>query len=345
MRRLSATVSLLAMLSLGATSLPPVARAQDPAAPDSSDGLRQMLSEHQTNVLAGLDPSSIAAPDAAPLEPEELDKLVAPVALYPDALLAQVLVAATYPLQIVNADRLIDASKDMSDDELSDAVAKQKWDPSVLVLLSGFPTVVQRMADDLEWTEQLGSAMVSQDNDVLAAVQRMRAQAEGTGYLTSNAAQKVEKSDGQIYIKPADPDVVYVPSYDATAAYTTAPTAQPYIAPAQSGFSPSPLVAGAVAFGAALLIQELFGNNDKNHNDNNRQRLERLLARVAADRLAAAPVLPPAPAGGHALRRSQLELGARPLLGSQPAELAPRRRRGAAALRCGTPAGAAMDGA
>ena len=87
---------------------------------------------------------------------EELDELVAPVALYPDALLAQVLVAAAFPLQVAKADQLIDASADMGEDELSRALERQEFDPSVLVLMSGFPTVVSRMADDLDWTERLG---------------------------------------------------------------------------------------------------------------------------------------------------------------------------------------------
>ena len=129
------------------------------------------------------------------------------------------------------------------------------------MLLSGFPTVVERMADDLDWTEALGNAMLVQDDDVLAAVQRMREQALDTGYLTSNAAQVVEEDDEQIYIRPADPEVVYVPNYDPALAFTSAPTASPYIAPPQSGFA-NPLVAGAIAFGATLLVQELFADDD-----------------------------------------------------------------------------------
>ena len=200
--------------------------------------------------------------DAEPLlAAEALDAIVAPVALYPDALLAQVLVAATYPLQVVKAGRLLEESEGLSDDELTERISAEDWDPSILVLLSGFPTVVERMADDLDWTEALGNAMLAQDDDVLAAVQRMREQALDTGYLTSNAAQVVEEDDAQIYIRPADPEVVYVPNYDPAMAFTSAPTASPYIAPPRSGFA-NPLVAGAIAFGAALLIQELFADDD-----------------------------------------------------------------------------------
>ena len=169
-------------------------------------------------------PSLTAFPaDEAPvlLEPEELDALVAPVALYPDALLAQVLVAATHPLQVAKADQLIAASAEMPEDELTDALARQDFDPSVLVLMAGFPTVVSRMAEDLDWTERLGLAMLSQDEDVLEAVQRMRAEAEAVGNLESNEAQIVEEDAGEIYIRPADPEVVYVPSYDPVTTYTT----------------------------------------------------------------------------------------------------------------------------
>ena len=101
---------------------------------------------------------------------DQLDALVAPVALYPDPLLAQCLVASTYPLQVVKADRLLAANAGVSDEELAERIAEQEWDPSVMVLLSGFPTVIQRMAADIDWTERLGNAMLQQDDDVLAAV-------------------------------------------------------------------------------------------------------------------------------------------------------------------------------
>jgi hypothetical protein len=207
---------------------------------------------------------------------DELDELVAPVALYPDALLAQVLVAAAFPLQVAKADQLIDASADMTDEELSDELASREFDPSVLVLMSGFPTVISRMADDLDWTDRLGQAMIAQDDDVLAAVQRMRAEAEAQGNLTSNAAQLIEKDDDQIYIKPADPKVVYVPTYNPQSVYTTAYTPStattPYVAP-QSGSNPlaNPFIAGALAFGGGLLVSELFDddNDGSNKNKNN----------------------------------------------------------------------------
>ena len=154
------------------------------------------------------------------LDADALDELVAPIALYPDALLAQVLVASTFPLEIVKADRFIDESKDLPEKERADKAAQEDWDPSISTLAGGFPSVVARMADDLDWTERLGNAMVAQDEDVLSAVQRMRSRAVAAGTLTSNDAQVVESEDDNVTIDPADPNVVYVPAYDASTAYT-----------------------------------------------------------------------------------------------------------------------------
>ena len=241
MRYLTTSVAILAMVS-AAVMTPAASWAQDGA------GLRDALSEAQAGdnsalreaIAADGDAPSLAAfpADEAPvlLEPEELDALVAPVALYPDALLAQVLVAATHPLQVAKADQLIAASAEMPEDELTDALARQDFDPSVLVLMAGFPTVVSRMAEDLDWTERLGLAMLSQDEDVLEAVQRMRAEAEAVGNLESNEAQIVEEDAGEIYIRPADPEVVYVPSYDPVTTYTT-PYTPAYTTP-YTGTSP-----------------------------------------------------------------------------------------------------------
>ena len=263
MRWLTTTVAVAALISVGITGRFPAVMAQEIVLPPP----RPSLTEAQTSLTSAAvahDLDGLAAEDS--ISDEELNALVAPVALYPDALLAQVLVAATYPLQIVEADRLLAESERMSDDELSEAIAEQDWDPSVLVLTTGFPTVVERMADDLDWTEQLGLAMVSQDDDVLAAVQRMRREALDTGYLNSNEAQVVDQTDDQIYIRPADPDVVYVPNYDSNLAFTSTTTTSPYIAPRQIPFA-NPLVAGAVAFGAALLVTQLFGDDDNDNDD------------------------------------------------------------------------------
>jgi hypothetical protein len=269
MRHVITAATLTAFVGLGLAGAPTPGRAQDYDS-QLADRLRDAIEAGRS----GSDPLDLNAGAPAPLGAdllynEELDELVAPIALYPDALLAQVLVAATYPFQIAKADQLIDASTAMTDQELSDALGAQEWDPSVLVLLSGFPTVIGRMAEDLAWTERLGLAMVQQDDDVLAAVQRMRARAEATGYLTTNEAQVVERRDDQLYIRPTDPDLIYVPSYDTAAAFTSPATATPYLSPQpQAGFSAQDaLITGAIAFGSALLVNELFGNEDEDEDD------------------------------------------------------------------------------
>jgi hypothetical protein len=259
-------------LSVAVTIVAGLATAFGPIAASAQDALRDAVTETQQKSDAART-TDADVPEPTLLTEAELDELVAPVALYPDALLAQVLVAATYPLQIVEAERFLGDSAQMSDEEAATALESKSWDPSVLVLASGFPTVVKRMSEDLEWTDRLGRAMLDQDDDVLAAVQRKRAEAKEMGYLADNAAQTVETDEsGDIAIEPADPKVVYVPTYDPQTVYTTPSTAQPYVAPVSEatttgGFHPNPLVTGALAFGAALLVSQLFGNGDDDDND------------------------------------------------------------------------------
>ena len=256
----------VAALALIAALVPPPALAQDPAPAEDLESLVDSLSGDEAAAE-----DELLMPEEELLTEAELDELVAPIALYPDALLAQVLVASTYPLQIVKADRIVAASEGLSDEELSETLSDQEFDPSVLVLLSGFPTVVERMADDLDWTEALGIAMLQQDEDVLTAVQRLRADAQDMGYLSSNDAQTIEEDDGQIYIAPADPEVVYVPTYDPSVVYTSPAPAEPYyVAPAQST-SPwsaqSLITGGVIGFGTAMLVDELWGDDDDDDDD------------------------------------------------------------------------------
>lgn len=209
---------------------------------------------------AAAEPAAIAAElaDETTLDAEELDTLVAPVALYPDALLTQVLVAATYPLDVVKADRWVSDNAGLDAEARADAAAEQPWDESVAVLAGGFPDVLHRMADDIDWTESLGDAMIAQTDDLLDAVQRMRARAAAAGNLDSNEAQTVETDDtGDISIAPAEPDVVYVPTYDPVNTFAPVPTA------VDTGTTVGGVLAtGAVAFGAALLVDEIFDDDD-----------------------------------------------------------------------------------
>src|SRR5216110_2613540 len=134
--------------------------------------------------------------EPAKLPSGELDSLVAPIALYPDPLLAQTLAASTYPLEVIQLQQWMDKNKNLQGKALADAVAKQPWDPSVQGLVE-FPDVVQRMAGNIQWTTDLGNAFLAQQSDVMDAVQRMRAKAEGKGTLKTSAQQKVEtKTEG-----------------------------------------------------------------------------------------------------------------------------------------------------
>jgi hypothetical protein len=210
-----------------------------------------------------------AAEDAAPAEPvysaEELDELTAPVALYPDALLTQVFVAATYPLEIVKAARWIAENADLAEDARADAAAAEGWDASVTVLAAGFPDVITRMADDLDWTETLGDAVLVQTDDVMDSVQRQRARAAAVGNLESNEAQAIVYEDNVIAIEPADPEVVYVPAYDAQTVYTQPAAAAPVVVTEadDDGYSSGELVAtGLIAFGAGMVVNEVFDDDD-----------------------------------------------------------------------------------
>ena len=164
------------------------------------------------------------AEEAAPKIPDaELDSLVAPIALYPDPLLSQALVASTYPVELIQLQQWTKKNTGLKDQALADAVAKQPWDPSIQGL-APFPDVVETLAENIQWTSDLGNAFLAQQADVMAAIQRMRAKAQGTGALKTSAQQKVETQSidgGQqaIVIQPADPNTVYVPSYDPATVY------------------------------------------------------------------------------------------------------------------------------
>src|SRR5580692_3302225 len=150
--------------------------------------------------------------------PQELQQLVAPIALYPDALVAQILAAATYPTQIVEADRWMQRHSKLKGEELAKEVDKQDWDPSVKALAQ-FPSVLENMDKNLSWTSSLGEAYANQPDDVSNAVQTLRGQAEKTGHLNSNEQEKVTTKGSTIIIEPANPEMVYVPAYDPWLVY------------------------------------------------------------------------------------------------------------------------------
>jgi uncharacterized membrane protein YgcG len=146
--------------------------------------------------------------------PEQLQRLVAPIALYPDSLISQILAAATFPEQVVEADRWVQNHQDLKGDDLAQAVDQEPWDPSVKAL-TAFPSVLGNMDKNLSWTSSLGDAYYNQQDDVMSAIQVMRQKAKAAGNLKSTDQQAVSDDPyGDIQIAPANPDVVYVPAYD-----------------------------------------------------------------------------------------------------------------------------------
>ena len=179
-----------------------------------------------------------------PLGPEQLNQLVAPVALYPDSLVAQVMAAATYPAQVAGAEQFIQQSGNYPPEQLAEMANEQPWDPSVKSLVA-FPSVVDNMNRNMDWTTQLGNAYYNQPQDVLNAVQVMRQRAYAAGNLRSNSQLAVSYDPGDIVIAPVSPTVVYVPYYNPWVVYG-APV------PVYSGFYYGP--PRGVAFGAGLAI-------------------------------------------------------------------------------------------
>jgi hypothetical protein len=206
-----------------------------------------------------------ARQDAAPqgqetptIPNDQLDSLVAPVALYPDPLLAQVLAASTYPLELVQLQQWLAKHPDLKGQALTDAVEKEDWDPSVQAM-SAFPDLVKQLVDGIKWTTDLGNAFLAQQSDVMDAVQRMRKKAKDAGNLKSTEQQKVEtkvvETKTVVVIEQANPQVVYVPSYNPVVVY--GPPVYPY--PPIYYPPPSYYAAGvAIAFGVGLAIGSYY---------------------------------------------------------------------------------------
>src|SRR5437016_9801535 len=155
---------------------------------------------------------------AAGQTPQQLQQLVAPIALYPDALVAQILAASAYPIEIVEAERWVHQHSDLKGQQLAQAVDQQSWDPSVKAVAQ-FPSVLGNMDKNLSWTSSLGDAYVNQQQDVLDAVQTMRKRAQQVGNLKTTPQENVVTQGQTIVIQPANPDVVYVPTYDPWLVY------------------------------------------------------------------------------------------------------------------------------
>jgi hypothetical protein len=236
----TATGMTLMALLLGTTlAVPPAALAQETAPTED-----------------------VSAEAASAFAAEELDTLMAPVALYPDPLLAQVLMATTYPVDVLKADRFLLKNTSLDDKARSALVAEQDWADPVKELSAGFPELVSRMAEHMDWTEQTGNAVVAQTDDVLASLQRLRAQAKLNGYLEDNAAMTVEEDpeSGSITISSANPEVVYVPQYTETV-YTQPAPATPVYVTDENDWDDY-LATGAIIWGSAIIIDEIFDDDD-----------------------------------------------------------------------------------
>lgn len=230
--------------------------------------------------------STLAADRSAePLPADRIEQLVAPIALYPDALVAQILMASTYPLDIVQAKRWLDDRPDLKGEALDAAVKTEPWDASVKALVY-FPSVLGFMSDNLDWTQDLGDAVLSQEKALTDTIQRLRRAADKTGALASNPQQRVEKAGDTIVIQPAQPQTVYVPVYDPDKVYgQSAPPATRYYPDAYADASASyaerfpsgtattasasdTSYEGAIGFGAGALVGGLltaaimWDNND-----------------------------------------------------------------------------------
>ncbi len=244
---------------------------------DFTRGLLQLLRELvaitciAALVTAGVMSASAVVPApqdqaAAKLPADQLDSLVAPIALYPDPMLSQVLVASTYPLEVIQLQQWLAQHKDLKGKELAAAVEKQDWDPSIQSM-AGLPDLVKLLSENIKWTTDLGNAFLAQQNDVMDAVQRMRNKAQDNGNLKSNEQQKVEvkvvESKQVIVVEQANPEVVYVPSYNPTVVYGAPVYAYPPIAYPPPGYYAAGM---AISFGVGVAMGAFWGGGGWGYN-------------------------------------------------------------------------------
>src|SRR6516164_2629780 len=202
-------------------------------------------------------PSGAPAQGAGLLNPQQLDSLVAPIALFPDPILSQVLVASTYPLEIVEAERWVTQNPGLRGQQLTAAAAKQPWDASVQALVA-MPDLLKKLSQDVGWTSDLGNAFLAQQQDVMSSIQRMREKAYASGALKSTPQQTVatttEAGQNFVTIQPADPNYLYLPVYDPTAVWGAPVYPYPYY-PYGTGAA---VAAGVVGFAAGIAIGSLW---------------------------------------------------------------------------------------
>ena len=271
-RSLSAAVALALAVSIaGCGSKEPPATATTAAPPPT-----EAAPATAPPVVA---PPATQAPVVSTWTPEALEELLAPIALYPDPVLSQVLIASTNPQEVLDAGNWLLANQNLTGKALDDAATQIGFTPPIRALIQ-FPETVDMMCMELDWTTELGQAFVADQQGVLDAVQRLRKQAMDVGNLKTSPQMQVEteKQDGQevVVLKPAADQTVYVPQYDPVAVYAPAP-ATVAAAPATTtttttettGHSTGALVAtGLLSFGAGMLVNELFDDDDDHYNNN-----------------------------------------------------------------------------
>ena len=198
--------------------------------------------------------------EATQLAPEQLQQLVAPIALYPDPLIGQILAAATYPTQIVEAEKWMQQHQGLTGDALAREVDKQQWDPSVKALTQ-FPVVLANMNQNLAWTSELGDAYVNQQHDLTQGIQTMRQRAMSAGTLKSTPQEIVKTDDSTIEIEPASTDSVYVPQYDPWVVYGTPLPVFPGWLPYSGLYLSGPGIGFGLGFGVGLFAGYAWGWN------------------------------------------------------------------------------------
>src|SRR6266576_1588774 len=209
-------------------------------------------------LLLAAPPSLIAqqsGQEAPVFKQEELDQILAPIALYPDSLVSQILIASTYPLEVVQANRFAKQNTSLKGDALTKALESQSWDPSVKSLVN-FPQVLTMMSEKLEWTQKLGDAFLAQQKPVMDTIQSLRAKAQAAGNLKTTKEQTVIVEEKIIKIESASPQVVYVPTYNPTVVYGAwpYPTYPPY-----SYYPPGYVATSMFAFGAGVAMGAAWG--------------------------------------------------------------------------------------
>jgi hypothetical protein len=290
-----------------------------------------------TAIALALPPSSLAQPKLAPVPAaaatefnvEQLDAMLAPIALYPDELLTQTLMASTYPLQVVAASRWLaeDDNKSLKGDALAQALESENWDPSVKSLVP-FPQVLAMLNDNLEWTQQLGYAVATQQAAVLDSIQRLRRQAQKAGSLKTTDQQRVVVEKDTVVIQPANPETVYVPVYNPTEVYGEwpYPSYPPvYIPPPPAYYPPGYALGAGLAFAAGVaVVSGLWGwarpawgagtvniNTARYNNINvNRAAIRNAAWRPPAGGVGGRPVRPPGGPVGLPARPAQLPANA-----------------------------------